>query len=155
MELDTLVKELNKKIISKGVGLEKLNNNDLTEVERDFVEKYKPEKAIIIYGSLAPNRPNHSKIEHINGKWLKGIVKGTLVNEGWGAKMGYYAFKHSHSDVPEIIDAYVLFSDKLVANWSYLDEFEGDGYKRLLAKFELETGEIGVGNIYALNDSGF
>lgn len=33
-----------------------------------------------------------------------------------------------------------------------LDEFEGSGYKRILAKFELNNGEVGVGNIYALND---
>ena len=25
---------------------------------------------------------DHSKIEHINGKWIKGFVKGKLVKEG-------------------------------------------------------------------------
>jgi hypothetical protein len=32
-----------------------------------------------------------------------------------------------------------------------LDEFEGWGYKRILAMFELENGEAGVGYIYAIN----
>jgi hypothetical protein len=26
-----------------------------------------------------------------------------------------------------------------------LDEFEGDGYRRILAKYEMENGEVGVG----------
>jgi hypothetical protein len=69
--------------------------------------------------------------------------------------LGYFAFKHSQIDEQENIEAYILFSDELVDNWSSLDEFEGDGYKRILAKFELENGEVGVGNIYALNDVGF
>jgi gamma-glutamylcyclotransferase (GGCT)/AIG2-like uncharacterized protein YtfP len=136
------------------VGLEKLDHKELTEIEKAFIEKYKPGKAIIIYGTLAPDRPNHSKIQHIKGKWLKGIVKGKLVNEGWGAELGYYGFRHSHIDEQENIDAYILFSDELVDNWPYLDEFEGDGYRRILAKFELENGEVGAGNIYAINETG-
>lgn len=153
MELDTIIKELNKKMTSQGVSLEKLDYKDLPEVERAFIEKYKPGKSLIIYGTLAPNRPNHSKIEHIKGKWLKGIVKGKLANEGWGAELGYFGFKHSNIDEQENIEAYILFSDELVDNWSYLDEFEGDGYKRILAKYKLDNGEVGIGNIYAINDT--
>ena len=76
------------------------------------------------------------------------------MNEGWGAELAYFGFKHAHRDEQENIEAYILFSNELVDNWSYLDEFEGDGYKRILAKFELENGEVGVGNIYAINDAG-
>jgi hypothetical protein len=67
--------------------------------------------------------------------------------------LGYYGFKHSSLDEQENIEAFILFSDELVNNWTYLDEFEGDGYRRILAKFELENGEVGVGNIYAINDT--
>lgn len=153
MDLDKIIEDLNKKMTLPGVSVDKLTNIDLTETENDFTKKFKPGQSIIIYGTLAPNRPNHSKIEHIKGKWLKGIVKGKLVKEGWGAELGYYGFKHSHLDEQENIEAYILFSEELVDNWSYLDEFEGDGYKRILAKFELENGEVGVGNIYAINDA--
>ena len=152
MELDTIIEGLNKKMASQGVSLDQVDNNDLTAVERAFIEKYEPKKSIIIYGTLAPNRPNHSKIEHIKGKRVKGIVKGKLVKEGWGAELGYFGFKHAHLDEQENIDAYILFSNELADNWAYLDEFEGDGYKRILARFELENGEIGVGNIYAINE---
>ena len=153
MDLDKIIEDLNKKMTLHGVCVEKLDNKYLTEAENGFIEKFKPVQSLIIYGTLAPNRPNHSKIEHIKGKWLKGIVKGKLVKEGWGAELGYYGFKHSPLDEQENIEAYILLSEELVDNWSYLDEFEGSGYKRILAKFELENGEVGVGNIYAINDT--
>lgn len=153
MELDIIIENLNNKMLSIGVSLDKLDYKELTEVEKTLIEKYRPEKSIIIYGTLAPNRPNHSKIAHIKGKWLRGIVKGKLVNEGWGAELGYFGFKHSHIDEQENIEAYILFSDQLVDNWSYLDEFEGDGYRRIIAKYELDNGDVGIGNIYAINDA--
>ena len=152
MEIDTIMEGLNKKIKSLGLTLERLGNKDLSEVEKAFLQKYRPENSIIIYGTLAPNRPNHSRVEHIKGKWLKGIVKGKLENEGWGAELGYYGFKHAPTHEQDYIEAYILFSEELADNWSHLDEFEGDGYQRILARFELENGEVGVGNIYALND---
>ena len=153
MGINTTIEGLNKKIRSQGVSADKLEEKNLTEVEKFFFEQYQPGKYIIIYGTLAPNKPNHSKVEDIKGTWLKGTVKGKLANEGWGAELGYFGFKHAYLDKPEDIAAYILFSDELVDNWSYLDEFEGDGYKRILAKFELENGEMGVGNIYAINDA--
>lgn len=152
MEFDTLIQHLNQKITVQDVGIEKLDNQDLTPAERDFIAQYNPDKFLIIYGTLAPNKPNHSKIEHIKGKWLKGIVKGRLVNAGWGAELGYFGFKHAPIEEQVHIEAYILFSDELVDNWDHLDAFEGAEYQRVLALFELENREIGVGNIYALND---
>lgn len=153
MDLDKIIEDLNKKMTLQGIGVDRLTDKDLTETENGFIKKFKPAQSFIVYGTLAPNRPNHSKIEHIKGKWVKGNVKGKLVNEGWGAELGYCGFKHSHLNEQVNIEAYILFSEELVDNWSYLDEFEGDGYKRILAKFELENGEVGVGNIYAINDA--
>jgi gamma-glutamylcyclotransferase (GGCT)/AIG2-like uncharacterized protein YtfP len=153
MKIDTLIKQLNIKITSLGKDVDKIDKADLTTNEEQFLNEYKPQNSIIVYGTLAPNKPNHSKIEHINGRWSKGIIKGKLVEEGWGAELGYFGFKHSSIDEQENIEAYILFSDELINNWTYLDEFEGNGYRRMLAKFELENGEFGVGNIYAINDT--
>jgi gamma-glutamylcyclotransferase (GGCT)/AIG2-like uncharacterized protein YtfP len=152
MELDILIQNLNQKITAQGVGIERLDDKSLTAAERDFIAQHNTGKSLIIYGTLAPNKPNHSKIEHIKGKWLKGIVKGKLVNAGWGAQLGYYGFKHALIEEQVHIEAYVLFSDELVDNWAHLDVFEGAEYQRILAQFELENGEVGVGNIYALNE---
>lgn len=153
MELDTVINDLNQKITIQGVGVDKLEHKALMEVEKAFLTQYRPEKALIIYGTLAPGQPNHSKIEHIKGEWLKGSIKGKLVNEGWGAALGYFGFKHSPIYEQETIKAYILISDELADHWPYLDDFEGEGYRRILVKYDLENGAVGVGNIYAINDA--
>ncbi len=33
-----------------------------------------------------------------------------------------------------------------------MDDFEGEEYRRLLAKYELQNGQIGIGNIYAIHE---
>ena len=37
-------------------------------------------------------------------------------------------------------------------NWQAIDDFEGREYKRVLAKYQLNDGHIGVGFIYAINE---
>ena len=145
MSLENIVTELNKKWSqAKEVGL--------TEIEKNFIKQYEPKNHFIVYGTLAPNRPNHSKIEHMKGVWHTGIVKGKLDSKGWGALLGYNGFKHCPLEEQEAIKAYVLFSNELSANWPFLDAFEGSEYRRVLAKFELDNGDVGVGYIYALNE---
>ena len=129
-----------------------LDTLGFTEAEKKLILTYHPEKSLIIYGSLAPNAPNHHVIEHIRGIWGKGIVRGQLEEKGLGADLGYFAFKHVPIKEAKEIKAFILHSDELVANWVHLDEFEGDGYRRLLALFEFENGEIAIGNIYATNE---
>lgn len=80
------------------------------------------------------------------------IVGGKLEKEGWGAESGYYGFRHCNISEQEKVEAFVLCSDELVANWQYLDDFEGDEYRRILAKYQLDNGETGVGFIYAINE---
>jgi gamma-glutamylcyclotransferase (GGCT)/AIG2-like uncharacterized protein YtfP len=149
MEMDEIIQHLNEKNYTFGT------ENDLTEAEKAVIQRYCPEKALIVYGTLAPGKPNHFVVEHIKGDWQKGIVKGRLFSEGWGADMGYPGFKHSSKELQETISAHILFSDELVKNWPMLDDFEGVGYKRVLAKFELENGIVGVGNIYSINEASF
>ena len=151
--LDGIIKGLNKNKNISDIVLSNLENFDLTEAEKKVVMMFRPEECLIIYGTLGPNKPNHSKIEHIKGRWEKAILKGKLANKGWGAELGYYGFIHTSIAEQNEIEANVLFSDELVANWQLLDEFEGDGYKRILAKYELKNGEIGVGYVYAINEN--
>jgi gamma-glutamylcyclotransferase (GGCT)/AIG2-like uncharacterized protein YtfP len=112
-----------------------------------------PEKTLIVYGSLAPNASNHHIVAHIKGQWLKGKIRGQLEHMGWGADMGYLGFRHTNPDEAEEIKAHIFFSDELANNWAYLDDFEGDGYQRILAQYELENGDIGIGYIYAINQN--
>ncbi|MEY2916758.1 MAG: hypothetical protein RIS73_472 [Bacteroidota bacterium] len=155
MEIDRIIEGLNKNKNISGIALNNLEESGLTEVEKNFIKLYRPQKSLIIYGTLAPNKPNHAVIEHIKGKWQKAIVRGKLEKKGWGAELGYYGFKHSGIKEQDKIEAHVLFSDELIANWQYLDDFEGDGYRRILAKYELDNGTTGVGYIYAINQEEF
>ena len=152
MDIDKIIEDLNKNKSISHITLSNLNNARLNEEEKTFLKRYTPEKFLIIYGTLAPGRQNHHIIAHIKGDWKEGIIRGKLETKGWGANMGYNAFKHVSIELQETIKAFVLFSDELVANWKMLDEFEGDEYKRILAKYELDNGETGVGYIYALNE---
>ncbi|CVA90752.1 Uncharacterised protein [Serratia marcescens] len=46
-------------------------------------------QSLFVYGTLGPGRPNAHIMEAIGGSWEEGSVGGTLLNEGWGAEMGY------------------------------------------------------------------
>jgi len=151
MDIDKIIEGLNNRDITC-ISSGNFQNNDLSEVEKTFIKTYNPERSFIVYGTLAPDAPNHSVVEHIKGNWQPGIVRGSLENKGWGADMGYYGFMHTSIEEQKEIKVFVLFSDELVANWQMLDDFEGTGYKRILAKYELANGQIGVGNIYAINE---
>ena len=150
-DFDSIIERLNSKL--KGVGAEgSLAAVALSEEEKKFIESHQPQKILIVYGTLAPGQPNHSVIAHIRGHWQKGIIRGKLLKEGWGASMGYPAFDPVGGDEQEEIPAFILTSGELITNWTLLDEFEGSEYKRILAKYELEDGQSGVGYIYAIND---
>lgn len=152
-DLDEMITSLNKKENISKIVISDLEKENLTQQEKLFFKTYQPEKALIIYGTLAPGKPNHSKIEHIKGIWKNAVINGKLENKGWGSELGFFGFMHSNSDEQKTIEANVLFFDELFVYWEYLDDFEGIGYKRILAKYKLENGKVGVGYIYAINES--
>ena len=46
-------------------------------------------RRLATYGTLAPGRPDHAQLAGLSGRWLTGHVRGTLVESGWGAALGY------------------------------------------------------------------
>lgn len=106
------------------------------------------EHRLAIYGSLAPGRENHHELDGVNGTWSKGVVRGFLVEMGWGADMGYPAIMLD--DEGDAIDVLLLQSEDLPKHWSRLDEFEGDQYQRRSVSVETETGSL-LASIYTLN----
>ena len=101
MDLDAIIASINKKLKTFNATPLKLEELDLSEAERSFDQQYKPGNVLIVYGTLAPGRPNYPVIEHIKGNWQQGIVRGKLIKEGWGAELGYYAFKHVGTEEQE------------------------------------------------------
>lgn len=95
---------------------------------------------LFVYGTLAPGRPNQHVLAHVPGTWEPATVKGDLVERGWGAAAGFPALVLG-SDGDEVA-GFVLASESLADEWARLDEFEGDGYDRVLAPVALSSGEV-------------
>lgn len=151
-QIDAIITSLNLHEDIASITINTIDNHKLSIEEKEFISVFTPEEHLIIYGTLAPGQPNYSKIEHIKGLWQDAVIWGQLKNEGWGAEMGYYGFVSSMTEDMQAINAKVLQSSMLVNEYSFLDNFEGAGYQRILTKYKLDTGEIGVGYIYALNN---
>ena len=99
------------------------------------------------YGSLAPGRPNHHQLDGLRGRWLHGQVHGALVDEGWGAALGYPALTLD-PDGPAV-DVHVFESADLPAHWARLDDFEGPGYRRVVTTVRTPDGDLEA-SIYVL-----
>jgi gamma-glutamylcyclotransferase (GGCT)/AIG2-like uncharacterized protein YtfP len=87
------------------------------------------------YGTLGPGRPNHHQLADLAGSWRIGTVKGLLISDGWGAALGYPALVLDPLASP--VEVSLFESPELPKHWSRLDEFEGDGYRRVLTDVEI------------------
>lgn len=84
----------------------------------------------------------------LSGRWIVGTVRGQLLQEGWGAELGYPGIILD-SDGPEI-DALIFESPDLPDHWTRLDEFEGRGYLRTVTAVSTAEGELPA-SIYVVN----
>ena len=103
---------------------------------------------LFVYGTLAPGRPNEHILRNIGGSWEEACVTGKLHQEGWGATMGYPAIVLDKDG--DKIEGFLFSSANIAAHWHQLDEFEGDAYKRVIAKVKLKDNTIVNAYIYAL-----
>ncbi len=111
----------------------------------DFVHSAKTRLAT--YGTLAPGRANHHLLADLPGRWTMGVVRGRLVEEGWGAAQGYPAIILDESAEP--VACHVFESEELPHHWARLDAFEGGEYERVAVAIVLDNGETVEAMIYA------
>ena len=109
-----------------------------------------PEIRLATYGTLAPGRQNHGQLSDLPGRWLVGHVRGSLIEAGWGAKLGYPGMILDPDGEP--IEVFVFESRALVDHWQRLDAFEGPGYRRLAVDVSTDEGVLPA-SIYVLFDS--
>ena len=108
------------------------------------------EHRLATYGTLAPGRPNHHHVSALDGRWLRGHVRGTLIDAGWGADYGFPGIVLDRAGEDVIVD--VLESPDLPAHWSRLDEFEGPAYERVTTTAFTRHGQLEV-SIYVLAET--
>jgi len=103
---------------------------------------------LFVYGTLAPGRPNEHVLADVPGEWESATVTGTLLQEGWGAAVGYPGIiLNQHGGV---IEGFLFSSEMLAEHWTRLDEFEGEGYERVLTTVKLKDGTAVDAYIYKL-----
>ena len=103
---------------------------------------------LFVYGSLAPGRANADVLADIPGQWRPATVTGTLHAQGWGAALGFPGLVLDPHG--EQVRGFVFTSDELPAHWQRLDEFEGEGYLRLIATAYLTDGGEVEAHVYCL-----
>ncbi len=99
-----------------------------------------PDTRLAVYGTLAPGRVNHHQISALAGTWRNGTVKGKLFASGWGAAIGFPGL--ILDPLGPAVDVQVFESTDLPAHWARLDDFEGSGYRRVVATVDTEEGEL-------------
>ena len=103
---------------------------------------------LFVYGTLAPGRPNEHILADLAGDWEPATVTGTLLQEGWGAAAGYPGIVLDEDG--REVQGLVFSSENLPQHWARLDEFEGEGYERVLTTVKLKDGTAVEAYIYAL-----
>jgi gamma-glutamylcyclotransferase (GGCT)/AIG2-like uncharacterized protein YtfP len=105
---------------------------------------------LFIYGSLEPGQPNEHVLTAIGGEWEPAVVKGNLIQAGWGANMGYPGLTIDECGTD--IHGHIFTSSNLSAEWASLDDFEGEEYQRIVTTVTLLSGEPVSAHVYVLRD---
>ena len=90
---------------------------------------------LFVYGSLAPGQANEHLLAGIDGTWEQATIRGKLYDRGWGASSGFPGLVLSEEG--KNAEGHLFSSTKLSEHWAELDEFEGQDYRRVLAKVSL------------------
>lgn len=125
------------------------------DAEARLEARFRVSHVLAVYGTLVPGRSNHHVVAPLGGDWTTGVVEGELSPTGWGATLGYPAFRPRVGGAA--VDVHVLTSARLPLAWARLDAFEGPEYRRILVPVfgPDAAGErrlCTVANLYAIAD---
>jgi gamma-glutamylcyclotransferase (GGCT)/AIG2-like uncharacterized protein YtfP len=103
---------------------------------------------LFVYGTLAPGRRNEHILADVPGEWEPASVTGRLLEEGWGAAVGYPGIVLDEYGAE--VKGFLFSSENLAQHWARLDEFEGPGYERVITTAKLEDSTAVDAYIYKL-----
>ena len=127
------------------------------DAERQLEALFGISRTLAVYGTLAPGEPNHHVVAPLGGEWADGVIEGDLYPVGWGATLGYPAFRPRAGGAAVAVK--VLTTPALAGAWPGLDRFEGAEYRRILVPV-FTAGPAGerrlytVANLYAAAEAG-
>lgn len=155
-EVEQLVEAANA-VRWQGGGSARAEEPGAADAERRLDTRFRTGHTLAVYGTLAPGQPNHQVVAPLGGEWAEGLIEGDLLPLGWGAALGYPAFRPRVGGPPVAVQ--VLTAAKLAAAWPDLDRFEGPGYRRILvpvfrAGSTDEHRLYTVANLYAAAEAG-
>lgn len=107
------------------------------------------ENRLFVYGTLAPGQSGHHFLKDIQGTWQAGSILGTLYPDGVGPTAGYPAVDVENPAAR--VAGYLLTSEQLPQYWQRLDEYEGEGYRRVRAMVTVAGGGHAEAYVYALD----
>jgi gamma-glutamylcyclotransferase (GGCT)/AIG2-like uncharacterized protein YtfP len=107
---------------------------------------------LFVYGTLAPGRANEHVLADVPGEWEPATVTGNLLQDGWGAALGYPGIVLDARGGE--VEGLLFSSESLTEHWARLDAFEGQGYERVLTTVKLKDGTSVDACIYVLSGSG-
>lgn len=105
---------------------------------------------LFVYGTLKPGESHAHLLERIGGSWHKASVRARLYPQGIGPTSGYPVVILDPQGDP--IEGYVFSADYLPQHWSDLDDYEGEGYRRVLTAVTLDEGGSLDAYIYVLDE---
>jgi gamma-glutamylcyclotransferase (GGCT)/AIG2-like uncharacterized protein YtfP len=114
----------------RGEGAGQAEQGGAADAERRLDALFRTRGTLAVYGTLAPGRSNHHVVAPLGGEWTDGVVEGDLFPVGWGATLGYPAFRPRGGGPAVAVK--VLAAPALAAAWPELDRFEGAEYRRIL-----------------------
>lgn len=89
----------------------------------------RPDRALAVYGTLAPGESNHHVVADIDGRWVPIGLRGHRFTARWRDTPGYPGFTPDPGG--PLVPALALVADELADHWDRLDAFEGPGYRRV------------------------
>jgi gamma-glutamylcyclotransferase (GGCT)/AIG2-like uncharacterized protein YtfP len=105
---------------------------------------------LAVYGTLCQGRENHHVLDGLSGGWTRGVVRGRLYPDGWGAARGFPGLVLDETGQAVAVE--VLESEDLPSHWARLDAFEGDGYHRVVVTVQTGGGPVKA-FLYALSET--